>query len=251
MAFKAIVLRTAGINCDYESRHVLERLGFEVDLVHINSFIRKEVSLDDYNFLFLAGGFSHGDYLGSGKILANKLIYGLGDQVPEFIKNGNLVVGICNGFQILVKAGLLPGFEEDYKRQELSLTFNDSGRFQAEWVKLKNANKGKCIFSKGIKEMDVPIAHGEGKFIAKNAAVLRELERRDQIVFKYIGNPNGSMDDIAGICDESGRVLGMMPHPERAQYYWQLPFSTRQRVPEKTTGFKVFENALDYLKANF
>lgn len=248
MAFKAIVLRTAGINCDYESKHVLERLGFEVDLVHINSFIRKEVKLEDYNFLFLAGGFSHGDYLGSGKILANKLTYRLEDQVPEFIKAGNLVIGICNGFQVLVKAGLLPGFEGDYKRQELSLTFNDSSRFQAEWVKLKNANKGKCIFSKGISEMDVPIAHGEGKFIARNAAVLRELERRDQIVFKYVRNPNGSMEDIAGICDESGRVLGMMPHPERAQYSWQLPFSTRRRVPEKTMGFKVFENALDYLK---
>ena len=250
MALRAIVLRTAGINCDYESKHVLERVGFEAELVHINSFIRKEVNLLDYNFLFLPGGFSHGDYLGSGKILANKLVHRLGDVVPEFIKNGNLVVGICNGFQVLVKAGLLPGFDGDYKRQELSLTFNDSSHFQCEWVKLRNANKGKCVFTPGIEEMDVPIAHGEGKFIAQDEALIKRLEKKDMIAFNYVDNPNGSMADIAGICDESGRVLGMMPHPERAQYSWQLPQSTRQRLPEKTPGFKVFENAAKYLEEN-
>jgi phosphoribosylformylglycinamidine synthase len=244
---KAIVLRTAGINCDYESKHVLERLGVKTDLVHINSLIRDEINLLDYRLLFIPGGFSHGDYLGSGKVFANKLTHKLNGVVPEFVEKGNLVIGICNGFQVLVKAGILPGFDSNYKKQEMSLTFNDSSLFQCEWVKLKNKNKGRCIFTKGIEEMSVPIAHAEGKFVA-DQAVLNLLYENDQVVFKYENNPNGSVDDIAGICDETGRVLGMMPHPERNQYSWQDPRSHTLKMQANGDGFKIFENAVNYLK---
>lgn len=248
---KAIVLRTAGINCDYESKHVLDRLGFKADLIHVNSLIRKETDLMDYHLLFIPGGFSHGDYLGSGKVFANKLIYKLNDVVPEFIKAGNLVIGICNGFQVLVKTGILPGFDFNYKKQEVSLTFNDSSTFQCEWIELENVNKNKCVFARGIKEMHAPIAHTEGKFIA-NEEVLKKLYEKDQVVFKYKGyNPNGSVDGIAGICDDSGRVLGMMPHPERVQYSWQDPRSRSMNLPPNGEGFKIFENAAKYLKTKF
>ena len=245
---KAMVLRTAGINCDYESKHVLERLGVKTDLIHINSLIRDEVNLLDYRLLFIPGGFSHGDYLGSGKVFANKLTHKLNNLVPEFVEKGNLVIGICNGFQVLVKAGILPGFDRNYKKQEISITFNDSGHFQCEWVKMKNENRGKCIFTQGMKELYAPIAHGEGRFIPQDKAVLNRLYEQDQVVFTYVNNPNGSVDDIAGICDETGRVFGMMPHPERNQYSWQDPRSMRLKMSEKGEGFKIFENAVNYLK---
>ncbi|HLC36134.1 MAG TPA: phosphoribosylformylglycinamidine synthase I [archaeon] len=238
---KVLVLRSPGTNCDYEASHAMKRAGAEVTEAHINSLLRKEIKLIDYQMLFLPGGFSYGDYLGSAKILANKLTLKLGNELKEFIKEDNLVIGICNGFQVLVKAGLLPG------NNKATLTFNDSGSFICKWVELKNVNKGKCIFSKGIDSLRVPIAHGEGKFVPENAKALKELYDNDQVVFKYRENPNGSVDDIAGICDETGRVFGLMPHPERNQYGWQDPISYRKNFEEKGEGFKVFENAVSYL----
>ncbi len=240
---KAIVLRTAGTNCDYETVFGLKIAGFDVDLVHVNELIRDKGGLEQYNLLAIPGGFSYGDYLGSGKVLANKLAYKLNNKIPEFIEKGNLVIGICNGFQVLVKAGILPGFGRNYREQKCTLTFNDSGHFQCEWVELKNVGKGKCIFSREIDSLNVPIAHGEGKFMPGSNDVLKRLYENDQVVFKYEKNPNGSTDDIAGICDETGKVFGMMPHPERNLF--------RENAPNREIGGqgkKIFENAFNYFK---
>jgi len=245
---KAIVLRTAGTNCDYETVHVLDMVGFETDLVHINELIRGDKKLLDYQLLVIPGGFSHGDYLGSAKILANKMTYKLGNEIPQFIEKGNLVLGICNGFQALVKAGILPGFKGNYKKQETTLTINDSGHFQDEWIELENVNKGKCIFTKGIDfTIPCPINHGEGKFVASEE-IIEKLGGNDQVVFKYVKNPNGSYEDIAGICDESGRVLGLMPHPEKFFTHLNSPQSTRTEIKVEAAGLAIFRNAFAYFK---
>ena len=243
---KAIILRAAGTNCDYETGFALKKAGFEIDNVHINELISKNKKLEEYSLLAVPGGFSAGDYLGSGKVFANKLLFKLNKDIPDFVKKGNLVIGICNGFQVLVKAGILPGFNENYQKQETTLTLNDPLGFTCKWVKLKTQDT-KSIFVKDIKEIDVPIAHGEGKFIA-NKEVIEKLYENKQIVFKYEKNPNGSIDDIAGICDETGRVLGLMPHPERNLFGINAPNSEYGKIPEEGQGFKVFQNAFEYLK---
>ncbi len=246
---KAIVLRTAGTNCDIETMNALKFVGFAVERVHVNELIRKERSIFNSQLLVIPGGFSQGDYLGSGKILANKLLYKLNGLVQGFIEKGNLVLGICNGFQVLVKAGFLPGFSEEEKKQDLTLTFNSSSVFQCEWVKLLNENKGKCIWSKGINSLYIPIAHAEGRLDAEKE-ILKKLYEKDLIVFKYEKNPNGSIDSIAGICDETGRVLGLMPHPERNYYSLQDPRSLIMDLPEEGEGIQIFRNGYNYIKEN-
>lgn len=245
---KAIVLRTAGTNCDYETVESLKMAGAEAELVHVNQLIRREKNLMDFKLLVLPGGFSHGDYISSGKILANKLIYRLDELVLDFVKEGNLVLGVCNGFQVLVKSGLLPGFNQEYGRQLLTLAWNDSGSFQDEWIKLNNVNKKKCVWSKGIKEFCAPIAHAEGRIELEDRNVLKQLYDNDQIVFKYEVNPNGSMDSIAGICDDSGRILGLMPHPERNNSFLNDPRSTRTSLPKEGEGIQLFRNGVEYIK---
>ncbi|MEM4630391.1 MAG: phosphoribosylformylglycinamidine synthase I [Candidatus Diapherotrites archaeon] len=244
---KAIVLRAPGTNCDYETTFALKQVGFQVEDTHVNELIQRKKSLKDARLLAIPGGFSAGDYLGSGKVFANKLIYNLENTIPEFIKSGNLMIGICNGFQVMVKAGILPGFENNYKQQLVSLTLNKPFGFQCKWVKLKKQDS-KCVFTKEMEEeINLPIAHGEGQFIVKDKKVLEKLYEKKQVVFKYENNPNGSIDSIAGICDETGRVLGLMPHPERHLLKINSPnydFSTK----EEQRGIEIFRNAYNYLK---
>ncbi len=247
MAIKAIVLRAAGTNCDAEAMHALKLAGFEAHDVHVNELISGSKKLSDYRFFVVPGGFSAGDYLGSGKVFANKLIYKLNDDVPEFISRQNLLMGICNGFQVLVKAGILPGFAGNYKEQLTSLTFNNPSGFQDRWVKLRTQDT-KSPFVKGISELNVPIAHGEGRFIVKDKEILEKLYANKQIVFKYEKTPNGSTDDIAGISDETGRVLGLMPHPERNLFGINAPNSASGKVADEGEGLKIFRNAFEYLK---
>ncbi|MFH1240405.1 MAG: phosphoribosylformylglycinamidine synthase I [Candidatus Diapherotrites archaeon] len=248
---KAIVLRTAGTNCDHESKSALELAGFEAERVHINKLIRKEISLENYHLAMIPGGFADGDYLGSAKILANKIRFRLENEFPDFVKDGKLILGVCNGFQALVKSGMLPALNNEYTKQTATITFNDSGHFQCEWVNLKNVNKGKCIFTKGISELYVPIAHGEGKFDPGADEFLKKMYDDDQIVFKYANNPNGSIDDIAGLCDPTGRVFGLMPHPERNISYLNDPRYFRKK-PEKEegAGMQIFRNAFEYVQEN-
>ena len=196
---RTIVLRVDGTNAEEEMVHAFRLSGSHVDLVHINEILKGKSSLDDYQILVFPGGFAHGDDVSAGKILANLLRYKLEKNIRKFIEEGKLVLGICNGFQAIVKAGLLPAFG-GFGKQEATLASNDSGYFIDKWVKLK-LSESKCVFTKGMKnEIYVPINHGEGKFVA-SPEILRKLEDNRQVVFRYSQNPNGSMNDIAGICN--------------------------------------------------
>ena len=242
---KVIVLRTAGTNCDKETAFAFKMAGGEADLVHINELARDEKFLKDYQILAIPGGFTYGDDIASGKILANEIKYKLNKDLKNFINSGKLIIGICNGFQVLVKAGILPGINTG--AIEATLSFNDSGSFVDKWVYLDSRDL--CIWTKDIKNtIYLPIAHGEGKFIPRDKEVLAQLRKNGQIVFKYTDNPNGSIDDIAGICDTTGRILGMMPHPERHVLGTQHPRWTREGLKEHGDGFQIFKNGIDYVK---
>lgn len=261
MTPKVLVLTGFGINCDIETRYAFELAGAGADRVHINDLINGNKKLSDYHILAFPGGFSFGDDIASGKVLANMIKYNIGDQIREFIDDGKLIIGICNGFQAMVKMGLLPGFKGDYTNQEVTLTFNDSGRFEDRWVHLKVNKRSKCVFTKGSEDRYLPVRHGEGKFVVKDAQTLENLKRGNQIVYQYIDpegkaagypyNPNGSIENIAAICDESGRIFGMMPHPEAFLHRTNHPGWTREELPEEGAGMAIFRNGVEYVRKNF
>lgn len=252
---RVCVLRTAGTNCDQETAFAFSKAGARAELVHINDFIKGRNVLTGYQILALPGGFSYGDDIASGKIFANELKFKLAGELKDFIQDGKLIIGICNGFQILVKSGLLPGNSEF--KQEVSLIINDSGKFEDRWIYLKPG--GRCIWTKNLpKIIYLPVAHGEGKFIAKDKPILGKLSKNRQIVFQYCDeegrltgypdNPNGSVSNIAGITDVTGRILGLMPHPERHISVLQHP---RWPVKKQGDGLAIFQNGVDYIKKNF
>ena len=259
---KAIILRTAGTNCDYETRYALEKAGADVDLVHVNQLVKDKGLLSSYHIFVLPGGFTYGDDIAAGKVLANQLRHHLLDELTRFVDDGKLVIGICNGFQVLIKMGLLPGINgiqpsfNEY-RQEFTLTYNDSNKFEDRWVYLKSFSD-KSVFIDNDCMLYIPIAHAEGKFVADNGGELENLGKSGQIIFKYVDkdgnianypwNPNGSLDNIAGICDSTGRVLGMMPHPERYIEPTQHPRWTREGLKAEGDGIAIFRNAVNYVK---
>jgi phosphoribosylformylglycinamidine synthase subunit PurQ / glutaminase len=254
---KVIIIRTAGTNCNEETAFAFSRMGAYVDQVHINALISGTRKLSDYHILALPGGFSYGDDIASGRILANELRLKLADDLRQFIKDGKLIIGICNGFQILAKAGILPGLGWKIG-QEATLFYNDSAKFEARWVHLKVENQ--CVWTRGMSgQIYLPVAHGEGKFIPRDKKVLDTLTSNRQIVFRYCSseggkpsypdNPNGAVEDIAGISDTTGRVLGLMPHPERHFLFEQHPSWTRlNKKSEFGDGAKIFENGINYVK---
>ena len=259
---KAIILRTAGTNCDYETKYALEKAGADVDLVHVNQLVKDKGLLSSYHIFVLPGGFTYGDDIAAGKVLANQLRHHLLDELTRFVDDGKLVIGICNGFQVLIKMGLLPGrngtqpSSNEY-RQEFTLTYNDSNKFEDRWVYLKSFSD-KSVFIDNDCMLYIPIAHAEGKFVADNGGELENLGKSGQIIFKYVDkdgnianypwNPNGSLDNIAGICDSTGRVLGMMPHPERYIEPTQHPRWTREGLKAEGDGIAIFRNAVNYVK---
>ncbi|MDD4899454.1 MAG: phosphoribosylformylglycinamidine synthase I [Candidatus Omnitrophica bacterium] len=254
---RVCILRTAGTNCDKETAFAFKTAGAETELVHVNRLIGWEKQLEDYQILAFPGGFSYGDDIAAGKILANELKCKLANQIKDFVSQGKLIIGICNGFQILVKAGLLPG-NKDFT-QEASLITNDSGKFEDRWTYLR-AVKTKCIWTKNLPQVIyLPVAHGEGKFVVKEKSVLERLKKNQQIVFQYCDkqgdlsgypdNPNGAIDNIAGICDATGRILGLMPHPERHQLNVQHPcWSAAGKNKKSGDGLQIFQNGVDYAK---
>lgn len=267
---KVLILSGYGVNCEKETKEAFDLAGGSADIVHVNDLIDKKIKLDDYRILAFAGGFSYGDDTGSGNALANKLKFNLNTEITDFVDSGKLIIGICNGFQVLVNLGLLPGFKDDTGARKVALTHNTSARYECRWIHLKSYSK-RCIFTKGIDAMHLPIAHGEGNFYA-GQDTLDMLNENDQIVFRYCDNdgnpvygkfpenPNGAMQDIAGICDETGRILGMMPHPERAIYNINFPeypktkelMKRQGKIPEKINplSFAIFRNAVNYTKEN-
>ena len=261
---KVIVLRTAGTNCDREVAFAFQSCGAQADLVHINRLFSGESRLADYHILVVPGGFTYGDDIASGKILANELMFRLGEGIRRFIDDGKLMIGICNGFQVLVRAGILPGpLDDDQAKvrvagQTATLTNNDSGKFEDRWVTLKRT--GRSLWTEGVDDLlFVPVAHAEGKFIPQDQETLKTLQQNGQIVFRYATsngskpgypeNPNGSVDDIAGITDRTGRILGMMPHPERHFLFTQHPYWTRLvKKGQYGQGAKIFENGVRYVR---
>jgi phosphoribosylformylglycinamidine synthase I len=242
---KAIVLRSAGTNCDQESAFALRLAGAEVSIVHINQLLCGNVSLDPFRLMIIPGGFSYGDDVAAGKILANELRFKLRDALDAFVSQGKRIIGICNGFQVLVKTGYLPGPAD--RAQTVTLAANDSGQFQCHWVRMKR-EKSACQWLGDTDAVwELPIAHGEGKFVAQDSRTLDALEKNGQVVFRYKGaNPNGSTNSIAGICSADGNVIGLMPHPERHVVYTQHPEWTRNANKNKIpVGLQFFKAAVN------
>lgn len=256
---RVLVLSGFGINCEHETSKAFELAGAIPQIMHATELLASPKSLLGYDILAIPGGFSFGDDLGSGKVLGNKLKAKMSGEILEFIKSGKLVIGICNGFQVLVKMGLLPATDGKYLEQEATVTYNDSGRFEARWVYLKVNASSKCIFTKNIAgRLYFPVRHGEGKFVPSSNLLIEKMFMKGQVALQYIDesgnlagypyNPNGSVQNIAGICDESGRVFGMMPHPEAYLFKENHPRFTRGGKLEPL-GLVIFKNAVDFVLA--
>jgi phosphoribosylformylglycinamidine synthase subunit PurQ / glutaminase len=262
---KILLLRTAGTNCDKELAHAFTLAGqgsAQVDALHINTLLQNPSTFEQYQILAFPGGFSYGDDIASGKILANQLIHHLKKPLHQFIADGKLILGVCNGFQILVKAGLLPGPIPQLPIEDwhpTTLTYNTSGKFEDRWTRVKPVSKLCKWIPANCPALDLPVAHGEGRFVTRTPEILHALHANDQIAFQYIdaaGNPattypdlpNGSVEAIAGICDTTGRVLGLMSHPERIADPLNHPlFHRGHKNPD---GLLLFQTALTYLHAH-
>jgi len=250
---KAVVLRAPGMNCDVEAAFAFQQAGAEAALVHVNQLIRHEQRLSDYQIMVIPGGFTYGDDIAAGKVLANELRLKLGEDVMRFIEAGGLILGICNGFQVLVKAGFLP---EPSNGGSLGLTLaaNDSGKFECRWIHMGVNKESPCVFTEGIDSLYLPVAHGEGKVVADPEVlpglnvVLRYTDEHGDTKAGYPHNPNGSVANIAGICDASGRIFALMPHPERHIRGTQHPRWTRQGAREYGDGFPIFRNAVKWVE---
>lgn len=249
---RVAVLRAAGTNCDRETAYAFELAGAQPELIYIDRL--RGQKLVQYQILVIPGGFTYGDDIAAGKVLANEIENRYRDQFLAFLDAGGLMLGICNGFQVLVKCGILPGHAGYFQRQSISLITNDSERFEDRWVYLRVWPE-RSVFTRGIKTLIyLPVAHAEGKFVAKDRTVLKKVQQ--QVVFQYVDdrgrtakypdNPNGSVLGIAGISDPTGRVLGLMPHPERHVSHIQHPLRMRQRVDKEGDGLAIFQNAVSY-----
>jgi len=268
------ILFIEGTNCEEESFNAYKRLGAQPEKVHLKQLISKEVpqkerrKLHNYQILMIPGGFSSGDYVRAGAILAARMKSTLSKDIKDFIREGKPILGICNGFQVLVEMGLLPAFDSVMSEvPQAVLATNDSARYECRPTLLKHENNGKCVFTRNLekgKVIMVPCAHTEGKFLLpkdREGEMLNRLIENDQIVFRYVDdkgnyasypwNPNGSVYNIAGICNPDGSVFGMMPHPERSFYPYQHPDWTRRRVDELGEGKVIFESVLSYVSRRF
>ena len=259
-----LILSGYGINCEEETKFAFEKAGAHADIVHINDLIDSHKHLTHYQILCIPGGFSYGDDTGSGKALAHRIKNNLWEELQTSIQNDTLILGICNGFQAMTNLGILPALNNNYTPQA-ALTHNDSARYLDRWVDLHF--QGKSVWTRGLENISLPIAHGEGKFYT-TPETLRQLKQKRMIAARYItggicayqdlkANPNGSLDNIAAITNETGRILGMMPHPERAISITQIPYwpllneeykRQGRQLPKEGPGLHLFRNAVDYFE---
>lgn len=265
MKAKVLVFAGYGLNCEEETKFAFELAGGTADIIHINDLIAKPTLLKKYQILAFPGGFSYGDDTGSGNAFANKLRNHLWVNIKKFVANDTLIIGICNGFQILVSLGLLPAVQQKYGERQASLLANDSARYTVRWVDVKVQNNSPWL--KYIEALSLPIAHGEGRlYVDEN--ILSSMKANKQIALQYFNgeiclhqnlpsNPNGAVADIAGITDESGRIFGLMPHPERAVSFTNLPhwpllkeqlLRSGKKLPKYGPSLQIFKNAINYFK---
>ncbi len=254
---RVVVLRAPGTNCDRETAYAFQLAGGITEVLHINRLTESPDRIRTSQIFCIPGGFSYGDDLGAGQVLAWRLNRYLNDVLAEFHERGGLILGICNGFQTLLKSGLL--LAPDDQGPQATLTWNDSHRFEDRWVQLHVTGRP-CVFLVGLDELELPIAHAEGKFVPRDPHVLQVLEQSGQLVLRYgpkgstltlpyPQNPNGSVANVAGVTDKTGRILGLMPHPERHIDPIQHPQWTRKNhLPEYGDGFIVFQNAIRYFQ---
>ena len=253
---RILILRAPGTNCDHETAFAFEAAGGTPELVHINQLLENPALPDAFQILCIPGGFSYGDDIAAGRILANQIRHHLHATLGRFQASNRLILGVCNGFQVLIKSGIL--LDDVGGEAPATLTWNDSGKFEDRWVKL-DVSGNRCVFLQGTDSMYLPVAHAEGKFVARDRTTLNRLSQQNQLALRYAScsassngqvhypdNPNGSQEDVAGICDESGRVLGLMPHPERHIDPTHHPRWTRHELPEHGDGYAIFKNAVDY-----
>jgi phosphoribosylformylglycinamidine synthase len=254
---RVMVLRAPGTNCDQETAYAFAQAGGTADVLHVNRLLENPLLAREYQILCVPGGFSYGDDVAAGRILGNLFQHHLNDAMTEFKAAGKLILGICNGFQVLIKSGVL--LADDAQGTPATLCLNESGRYLDRWVHLA-AEGDKCVFLRGMHSLELPVAHAEGKFVARNEAELDRLARGGQLVLRYVSptgsaevpfpaNPNGSQANVAGICDETGRVLGLMPHPERNIDPTHHPQWTRRQDTAPGDGLRLFQNAVDYFAA--
>jgi phosphoribosylformylglycinamidine synthase subunit PurQ / glutaminase len=268
---RVLILRAPGTNCDGETAHAFALAGGRADTLHINRLLEHPRLYTEYQILCIPGGFSFGDDIASGRILANLIRHHLADAMRDFKVAGKLILGICNGFQVLIKSGIL--LDDDPQHgPPATLAWNASARFEDRWVHL-NVEVSKCVFLAGIESMYLPVAHGEGRFVARSPQVIDELQQVGQLVLRYgpdgdrvagagpkaspggapmavpyPDNPNGSDGDVAGVCDATGHIFGLMPHPERHVDPTQHPRWTRGEAKTPGDGLRVFENAVAYFR---
>ncbi|HOO72346.1 MAG TPA: phosphoribosylformylglycinamidine synthase subunit PurQ [Spirochaetota bacterium] len=263
---RALVLTGYGINCDEETRFALDFAGADASIIHVNDLIENKNLLKQCHLFIFPGGFSYGDDTGSGKALANRIKNNLMDDFLSYINRDTLMLGICNGFQVMVNIGLVPGIDGYGGDAQVALEYNKTFRYQCRWVDLIVNKESPSVFTRGIDYLHIPVAHGEGNFYAPSG-VLEEIEKKSLVTMRYAGpdrkpargefpgNPNGSVNDIASICDPTGRIMGMMPHPERGMFFTQRDDWTLLReqynregkpLPAESDGMKIFRNAVSY-----
>jgi phosphoribosylformylglycinamidine synthase I len=262
---KALIITGFGLNCEKETAKAFELAGAKADQVHLNDLFDNKESLQDYHILAFIGGFSFGDHLGAGTIFANRIKSQMSAELEKFVDSGKLIIGICNGFQTITRLGLVPA-TKDLFEQEVALAFNKQEVFRNSWCTLVANPESPSIFTKDIDVIPLPYRHGEGRFCVKDEAILQELEAQNLVCLRYADpetdlptdefphNPNGSVNSIAGLCDKTGRIFGLMPHPEAYLSPFNHPHWGRQKInhclPEEGLGLKIFRNAVNYANEN-
>lgn len=262
---KVLIFSGYGLNCEEETKFAFDLAGGNAEIVHINDLIDGIKKINDYQILAVPGGFSYGDDTGSGNAFAGKIRNHLWDDVQKFVVGGGMIIGICNGFQVLTRLGLLPALNKKYGQQQVELLHNKTPRYLTRWVDLKVENNSPWL--KGIKKFSAAIAHGEGRFYA-DKKTLEEIKKKKLVALRYVkgeicdyqnleANPNGAINDIAGITDETGRILGLMPHPERAIFLNQSPkwswlkeknLRKNKKIPKYSIALKIFKNGIGFFK---
>jgi len=259
---RVLILKGLGLNCEAETEAAFRMVGASPEQVHLLDVLEgaTDKRLSEYSVLAFVGGFAFGDHLGAGFVFANKIRFRLYDQLLEFIDGGGLALGICNGFQTMVRLGMLPGLDGDYRTPRATLAPNDRLGYRDAWVRLTFDSDSPCVWTRGLETMELPARHGEGKFLTENLELLERLEASHQVAARYIdaegkatmdwpANPNGSPHAVAGVCDPSGRLFGMMPHPDAYLYPFHHPrWQERRRAgnePAEGAGLAIFRNGVD------